>query len=197
MDSTPEEIALFWRRQTQRGYLKLATLFALTREPLHGYQLMKRIGEMTLGVITPTAGGIYPALRELEEEGLIQGKWRPEERKKVYAITEKGREVFKIAVERHFELASSIRSWMLKELSNLKIIDVGSAEIPSLLTSAARVLLLDEEASTGERVEALKKLRERFHSLALLLNGMISRIDCRIEELRSTASSTDLEESSP
>ena len=173
----------------QKGYLKLVTLFALTREPLHGYQLMKRINEMSLGAIAPTAGGTYPALKELEERGLIRGKWRSEERKKVYEITEKGKEVFKVAVERHFELASSIRSWMLKELSYLQIIDIESGELPSMLMPSARILLLDEKASTGERIEALKILRKRFQGLVLLFNEIISRIDGRIEELKAIASS--------
>ena len=173
----------------QKGYLRLATLFALAREPLHGYQLMKRIDEMTLGFITPTAGGIYPTLRELEAEGLIKGKWKPEERKKVYEITDKGREVFRIAVERHFELVSSIRDWMLKELSSLKIIDVESAELPLLFMPDARVLLLEENVSTAERIEALKSLKKRLQGLVLMLNNMVNRIDGRIEKMKSATSS--------
>lgn len=184
MSSTPEEIAFFWKRQMQKGYLKLAILFALTREPLHGYRLMKRINEMSLGVVAPTAGGMYPALRELEARGLVLGKWMPEERKKVYEITVKGKEVFKVAVEKHFELASSLRSWMLKELSDLQIIDVENSELQSALMPAARILLLDEKASTEERVEALKGLRKQFCGLTLLINEMINRIDRRIEELK-------------
>ena len=183
MSITSEEIVLLWIKQMQKGYLKLATLFALVREPLHGYHLMKRIDEMTLGFITPTAGGIYPALRELETEGLIKGKWKTPERRKVYEITEKGRDVFRIAVEKHFELASSFRVWMLKELSSLKIIDVESAELPFLFMSDVKVLLLDENASTRERVEALKKIKKRLQGLDLRINNIISRIDGRIENL--------------
>jgi len=173
----------------QKGYLKLATLFALTREPLHGYQLMKRINEMTLGMITPTAGGIYPALKELEERGLIQGKWRPEKRRKVYELTDRGKEVFRMTVEKHFELASSIRSWILKELSNLQIIEVDTTELPSELAPATRLLLLNERLSTEERIEALRELRTRLHSLVLLLNGVIGHVDSRIDELKLVASS--------
>lgn len=178
-----EEIASLWRRQMQKGYLKLAALFVLTRGSLHGYKMMKRIKELTLGVITPTAGGLYPALKELEKEGLIKGEWRTEERKKVYKITDKGKDVFKKAVEKYFELVSFTRSWILKELAELKIIE--EADQPLEVMPAIRVLLLNEKASVKERIKALEKLRTRFQRLAILFNKMVSHINDRIEELKS------------
>lgn len=168
----------------QKGYLKLAMLFALTKGPLHGYQAIKRINELTLGVITPTAGGVYPALRELKEEGLIKGEWMPEKRRKVYEITEKGKEVFKKAVEKHFELASSIRSWILKGLADLKIVE--EVELPSVMMPVVRVLLLDEKASAEERIKALEKLSAELQHLAILLYKMTDHIIQRIEELKSS-----------
>ncbi len=178
-----EEIASLWRRQMQKGYLRLAALFALTRGPLHGYKMMKRIKELTLGVITPTAGGLYPALKELEKEGLIKGEWRTEERKKVYKITEKGKDVFKKAVEKHFELVSFTRSWILKELAELKIME--EVEQPLEVMPAIRVLLLNEKASVKKRTEALEELKSEFQRLAILFNEMTSHIDDRIKELKS------------
>ena len=184
MGSTPEEIASHWREQMQKGYLKLATLFVLTRGPLHGYQIMKRIAEWTLGLITPTSGGLYPTLRELEKLGLIKGEERLERRRKVYHITERGREVFRESVERHFEFAQSIRGWFFKRLADLNI--VGEVEPPSPMIPAVRVLLLDEEASAEERVEALERLRASFQHLALLFQRMTEHINNRIEELKSS-----------
>jgi len=178
-----EDIALLWGRQMQKGYLKLAALFALTRGPLHGYKMMKRIKELTLGVMTPTAGGLYPALKELENEEIIRGEWKIGERKKIYQITDKGKDVFKKAVEKHFELASFTRNWILKELAELKIIE--EAEQPLESMSAIRVLLLDEKASVKERIEALKKLKVEFKRLAVLFDEMTSHIDDRIKELKS------------
>jgi DNA-binding PadR family transcriptional regulator len=178
-----EDIVFLWKRQMQKGYLKLAVLFALTRGPSHGYKMMKRIKELTLGAITPTAGGLYPALKELEERGLIKGKWRTEERKKVYNVTEKGKDVFKKAVEKHFELASFTRNWILKELGELKIIE--EVEQPLEAMSAIRLLLLDEKASVKERREALKKLKAEFQHLAILFKKMANSIDDRIKELKN------------
>jgi DNA-binding PadR family transcriptional regulator len=184
LSSDPEKIAIQWREQMQKGYLKLAALFVLTREPLHGYEMMKRISEWTLGMITPTAGGLYPTLKELERKDLIKGEWVPEQRRKVYHITEQGREVFQEAVGRHFKLASSIRQWFFKELSDLGIMN--QKELPEIMEPAIKVLLLKENASPQERIEALEKLRERLQHLTLMLHQMIDQINLREKELRQT-----------
>ncbi|MCD6264334.1 helix-turn-helix transcriptional regulator [Candidatus Bathyarchaeota archaeon] len=183
MGFRPEEIASRWREQMQRGYLKLAVLFVLTQGPLHGYQIMRRIREWTLGVITPTSGALYPTLRRLEEMGLIRGESRGERGRKVYYITEKGREVFRESVKRHFELAQSIRSWVLKGLGELNVVE--EVEPPSVMMSAVRFLLLKEEASVEEKIEALERLRVGFQHMALLFNRMVEHITKRIEELRA------------
>lgn len=182
METTPEEIASLWREQMQRGYLKLAILLALTKSPLHGYHMMRRINELTLGMIKPTAGGMYPSLRELEEQGLIRGEWHPEERRKVYKITGRGRDVFREVVEKHLDLASSVRSWILKSLVDLKIIE--KAEMPPTLMPAIRLLLLSDDAPTEEKIEALKRLKKELQNITLMLNTMTNHIEERMEELR-------------
>lgn len=183
MSPTPEEIASLWREQMQRGYLKLAILFVLTKGPVHGYQLIKRISEWSLGMIRPTAGGLYPTLKELENKDLIQGKWVPEGRRKVYHITDKGRNVFKEAMKRHFELAQSIRGWFFRELADLQIVE--EVDLPQVMPPAIRVLLLNEKASVEEKIEALKKLRARLQHLADLFYRMADQIVLRIDELKS------------
>jgi len=187
MTSTPREIATLWREQMRKGYLKLLTLFTLTKEPLHGYQIIKRIKEYTLGVIAPTAGALYPTLKELEGKGLIKGEWRPEERKKVYRITERGREAFKEAAERHFELTHSIRSWLVKTLVDLKILDEVKPSPPAL-APVLKLLLLKEDTSTEEKIRALEVLRSQLRRAANALNKMADRVENRIEELKSGGS---------
>jgi PadR family transcriptional regulator PadR len=182
MGSTPQEIASLWEEQMQRGYLKLAILFSLTKGPLHGYQMMRRINELTMGMVKPTAGGMYPALKELEERGLITGDWHPKERRKVYRISERGREVFREVVEKHLDLASSVRSWILKALTDLKILE--NEDASPVLMPAIQVLLLREDASNGERIEALNRLKIEFQRITLLLKMMMGHIEERTRELK-------------
>jgi len=189
VEPTPAEIAARWKDQMQKGYLKMAILFVLTRKPLHGYEIMKNINKWTFGIITPTAGGIYPTLRELEKRGLIRGEWIPEERRRIYRITSRGKEVFKEAVEKHFELTSSIRRWFFKELARLEIIE--EPDLPPMMESAVKVLLLKENASIQERVEALRRLRLSLQNTLIILSKMIEQIKIREEELKQKVTCAD------
>ena len=52
--------------------LELAILGLLKEQPLHGYELKKRLGE-TLGSLWGISyGSLYPALRRLEHDGSIE-----------------------------------------------------------------------------------------------------------------------------
>jgi len=52
--------------------LELAVLGLLKEQPLHGYELKKRLGE-TLGFLWGVSyGSLYPALRRLERDGAIE-----------------------------------------------------------------------------------------------------------------------------
>jgi DNA-binding PadR family transcriptional regulator len=55
----------------------------------NGYQLIQEIPARTDGAWRPSAGSVYPALQQLEDEGLIapQGAGR----RRVYTLTDKGR----------------------------------------------------------------------------------------------------------
>ncbi len=71
-----------------------AILTILAREGLHGYELLKRLAAMSLfHGQAPDATGVYRALREMEEEGLVRGDWDVAERgpaKRRYAISQDG-----------------------------------------------------------------------------------------------------------
>ncbi|MFC8733863.1 PadR family transcriptional regulator [Luteimicrobium sp. NPDC057192] len=52
--------------------MRAAVLLLLAEEPMHGYQLIQRIGEKSGGVWRPSPGAIYPALNLLQDEGLVE-----------------------------------------------------------------------------------------------------------------------------
>ena len=182
MTAAPKEIVNQWKEQMLRGYLKMAVLFALMRKPMHGYEIIKSINEWTFGIMTPTAGSIYPTLRDLEERKLIEGWWMLEKRRKIYRITEKGRRVFKEVIEKHFEFASTLRRWLLREMAQLGIIE--DENIPSIMGSALRLLLLREDASLEARVEALKRLRLNIQNAMEVLSRIVKQIKVQEEKLK-------------
>jgi len=71
-----------------RGDVRTAILLLLAEEPMHGYQLMQAIAERSGGRWTPSPGAIYPALNQLEDEGLLTVT--AESGRKVAALTEAG-----------------------------------------------------------------------------------------------------------
>ncbi len=78
-------------RGMKRGFLRLYILKLIGAAPdgISGYALMKRI-EAETGFWRPSPGSIYPLLAALEEAGLI--RHRAEADKKIYFLTDKGRE---------------------------------------------------------------------------------------------------------
>ena len=59
-------------RRARRGDVRGAILLLLEEQPRNGYQLMQEIEERSGGVWRPSPGSIYPALSQLEDEGLVR-----------------------------------------------------------------------------------------------------------------------------
>jgi DNA-binding PadR family transcriptional regulator len=77
-------------RMFGRGDLKYALLDLLRERPKHGYEMIKDLEDRSGGFYSPSAGAIYPTLQLLEDRGWVTAQ--TVEGKKVYAITDAGRE---------------------------------------------------------------------------------------------------------
>jgi len=79
--------------RARRGDVRAAILALLAEEPMHGYQLIQEIASRSDGVWRPSAGSVYPALAQLEDEGLVRPDVRPDEEggRKVFTLTDAGR----------------------------------------------------------------------------------------------------------
>lgn len=70
-----------------------AALAALLYENGYGYDMRRSILDHTGGVLDVDAGGLYRALRRLEEEGSVESRWGEEEagpRRREYRVTGQG-----------------------------------------------------------------------------------------------------------
>ena len=77
-----------------RGTLDLLILKTLTLEPMHGWGISQRIGQLSRGALDVNQGSLYPALQRLELRGWITSAWRTTEngrRAKYYQLTAGGR----------------------------------------------------------------------------------------------------------
>ena len=78
------------RSRAGRGDVRAAIIALLAEEPRNGYQVIQEIEQRTDGVWRASSGSVYPALAQLEDEGLIEpvgGGGR-----KLFALTEAGRQ---------------------------------------------------------------------------------------------------------
>jgi len=76
-------------RKARRGDIRTAALLLLAEDPRNGYQIMQAVEERSEGVWRPSPGSVYPALAQLEDEGLIRSEQI--DGRRLFVITEQGR----------------------------------------------------------------------------------------------------------
>ena len=178
-----ENVVDSWRSEMLKGYMKLAVLASISRRPLSGYGIMKKIAEETLGFWKPTCGGVYPILRELEEKGYIEGEWafRGKRKMKIYEITDDGEKLLNLALEKQREI-SEVMAKLLHEYARdvLKVKTPATAELIKLFdfTSFKEIL---ERQPVKKQIKILKKARKQ-------LEGSIEFINNKLRELERKAS---------
>ncbi|MEM7330872.1 MAG: PadR family transcriptional regulator [Chloroflexota bacterium] len=90
--STKESLYENFSQEIRRGVLVLAVLSQLS-EPQYGYSLKQRLHEKGLEI---NEGTLYPLLRRLESQGLLQSSWevvndtRP---RRYYQISDQGQTI--------------------------------------------------------------------------------------------------------
>lgn len=72
-------------------YILLALLV-----PAHGYVIMQKVEELSEGQVRIAAGTLYGAIENLLKLGFIHPIQSEDKRRKVYCITEKGKQILKL-----------------------------------------------------------------------------------------------------
>ena len=73
-------------------------LFCLQKER-HGYSITQKVKELTEGQLSISPGTMYGTLAKMEKDGLIVFV-REEEKRKLYSITELGRQILELEIQR-------------------------------------------------------------------------------------------------
>ncbi len=73
-------------------------LFCL-QKPNHGYGIIQRVEKLTDGAIRLAPGTMYGSLSKMEKDGLIHFL-REEEKRKIYEVTQLGREILQMECKR-------------------------------------------------------------------------------------------------
>jgi len=143
--------------RARRGDVRAATLLLLAEEPRNGYQLMQEIEERSSGVWRPSAGSIYPALSQLEDEGLVRAEER--DGRRTFVLTDEGHALVE---ERRAELGAP---W--DEMSGAVDDDVSAlfGELKRVAVAAAQLGRIGEKAQVAEARRLLAETRRRLYAL--------------------------------
>ena len=69
------------------------------REEAHGYSIVQRVEALTAGELRISPGTMYGSLSKMEKDGLIRFV-REEEKRKIYHITDLGRQILELEMKR-------------------------------------------------------------------------------------------------
>jgi DNA-binding PadR family transcriptional regulator len=146
-----------WGRFFGPGEIRLALLSMLESGPKHGYELMKELETKSGGIYKASAGAIYPALQQIEDEGLVTSD-QPTG-KRTYSLTDTGRaelqreaETVKQIWERA-EQAGEWGPWMGME--GAEVMRPAAAVMKAALRAATR------GSQNSERINKIREILER------------------------------------
>lgn len=91
-------------QELKKGSTPTLILAVLADGPRHGYAIAREIERRSQDALKVGEGALYPALRALEREELVQSEWQTQDSgpaRRVYTLTDAGRA----------RLAVSLNSW--------------------------------------------------------------------------------------
>ena len=144
-------------RKARRGDIRTAALLLLNEEPRNGYQIMQEVEERSDGVWRPSPGSTYPALQQLEDEGLIRAQEL--DGRKLFQLTDAGREYVKERGEEvpaPWEQMSGDVSDQAHELGRL---------IREVASAFSQVVKTGSEAQMGEARKVLTTTRKDLYRI--------------------------------
>ncbi|PAV30461.1 PadR family transcriptional regulator [Virgibacillus profundi] len=100
-------------QELRRGTITIGVLSQLS-EPQYGYSLVTMLGKKGVQV---EPGTLYPLLRRLEKQGLLDSKWDTNESRprKYYLLSETGKEVFNLLVAEWRSIVTSLENLIENE----------------------------------------------------------------------------------
>lgn len=178
-----EKTTSSWIKEAHKGYIRVAVLIIINKKPSHGYEIMKEIKEKTSGFWTPTAGGVYPILRDLEKSEYIEGEWEiiKNRKLKTYKITKAGKQILEHAVVKQNEIANSMNS-LFKEFSR-DVLNVETEIHPTMPSPFSA--FLEEEKQNKPSAKILEKQREQLLESIKMMQEKLKTTERKIAETKT------------
>jgi DNA-binding PadR family transcriptional regulator len=178
-----EKTTTIWLKEAQKGFIRIGVLILLNKKPSHGYEIMKEINNRSKGFWKPTAGGVYPILRDLEKSGYIKGEWQTQKNRKlkVYKITESGELILRRAILKQAEISDNIGNLFrefARDVLNVEAANVSLMHVPSLFAPfleekpRGKETLKHLEHDRKHICEAIETMQDRLR----IIDGIINSI---------------------
>ncbi len=144
--------------RARRGDIRAGILALLKEAPRNGYQIMQELEARSQGVWRPSPGSIYPALQQLEDEGLVQAESAGVGR--TFKLTDAGRAY----VESHADEVAAPWGVIADAAGDgfLPLVNL----MRGVMTAAVQVA---QNGTAGQQAEAQKILAEARRSLYRIL----------------------------
>ena len=143
--------------KARRGDVRTAILLLLAEEPRNGYQLMQEIEERSEGVWRPSPGSVYPALQQLEDEGLVRTV--ETDGRKLFELTDAGKQ---FVDERDKDLPTpwdEMTGGVSDETAEAAMVMRG------LVMAYSQVMQAGNKAQMDEATKALSETRRRLYAI--------------------------------
>jgi DNA-binding PadR family transcriptional regulator len=179
--SKEEKISSNWMKEAQKGYIRVAALILISKQPAHGYEIMKEIKEKTGGFWTPTAGGVYPILRDLENSKYIVGEWETQKNRKLktYRITDSGRQILERVIVKQNEITTNMGA-LFKEFSR-DVLNVETDVHPAPQLPSVFSAFLEEEKNEGD-MQKLKQQRNQIRQQITMMQQKLKILEKKMAE---------------
>lgn len=188
MQLDAEKTVSHWLKETQKGYIRIAALILLSKRSIHGYEIMREIKERTMGFWKPTAGGVYPMLRNLEKTGYIEGQWNSQNKRKrkTYKITEAGKLVLERALTRESQIADSMRKLFKEFINDVLEIEMNETAIPRIPNFFSE-LVEERKEKPEDIIKVLRTRRIQIENMMGKLQKVLQTINKRLEKLEPSS----------
>ena len=107
--ASPPKLVEKLRKRVIQNFMDIMILTEMKKSALSGYDVIGLVHNK-FGVLI-SSGTIYSLLYSLERDGLIRGVWN--QRKRVYELTEEGKQNIKAIVKANQEVQNFLRSLSL------------------------------------------------------------------------------------
>jgi len=148
---------------------------------------MKEINNRTKGFWQPTAGGVYPILRDLENSGYIRGQWQTQKnrRLKIYKITKSGEAILKRAIVKQAEIFSNLSSLFTEFTREVLNIEPSTVQMPSMPSPFSP--FLEDKKECKENLQQLEQQRRYVAENIRNMRERLKTIDAKIAQAKKEA----------